>query len=73
LAEVIGKYLPKIDLIFSSEPYWDYIAGFLNIEHISFDYFKQKVPITTGEIHENPKTIICKKIGLKENKSNHQY
>jgi HTH-type transcriptional repressor of NAD biosynthesis genes len=53
-AEAIAKYLPKIDVIFTSELYGEYVAGFLGIEHIFFDCSKQKVPVSASEIRENP-------------------
>jgi len=53
-ADAIEKYLPKIDVIFTSEPYGEYVAGFLGIEYIFFDCSKQQVPISASEIRENP-------------------
>jgi len=44
----------KIDYIISSEKYGDYVAEFLNIEHISYDHQRILVPISGTVCRSNP-------------------
>ncbi|KXX71074.1 AAA family ATPase [Flammeovirga sp. SJP92] len=50
-SEAIKKHLPKIDIIISSEKYGDYVAEYLEIEHIHYPLPRQ---ISATEIRQNP-------------------
>ncbi|NME68599.1 AAA family ATPase [Flammeovirga aprica] len=50
-SEAIKKHLPKIDVIISSEKYGDYVAEYLEIEHIHYPLPRQ---ISATEIRQNP-------------------
>jgi len=52
-AEHIKEILPDIDIIFSSEPYGDYVAEYLGIKHIMFDQKRNMVPVSGTEIRNN--------------------
>ena len=53
-----GKYLTKrfgkIDVIFTSEKYGDYLAEYMGIEHMSFDPKRKTVPVSATKIRNNP-------------------
>jgi HTH-type transcriptional regulator, transcriptional repressor of NAD biosynthesis genes len=53
-ADKIRKELPKIDIVFSSEQYGDYLAQYLNCQHISYDVSRAKNPVSATVIRENP-------------------
>jgi len=57
-SKIWGKYLKKrlgkIDLIFSSEKYGDYLAEYMKTEHIPFDPKRKIVPISATKIRTNP-------------------
>jgi HTH-type transcriptional regulator, transcriptional repressor of NAD biosynthesis genes len=44
---------PDYELVVTSEPYGDYIADFMKIEHISFDMKRLNVPISATLIQSN--------------------
>lgn len=50
----LAKRLGKIDVIFSSEKYGDYLAEYMKIEHIPFDPKRKVVPISATKIRMNP-------------------
>ncbi len=45
---------PQADLIVSSEPYGEYLAQYMGIEHIAFDPPRASVPVSATMIRENP-------------------
>ncbi|MDD4477085.1 MAG: adenylyltransferase/cytidyltransferase family protein [Patescibacteria group bacterium] len=49
----IKKRFGKIDVVFSSEKYGDYLAKFLSIEHKLFDLKRKKFPISATQIRNN--------------------
>jgi HTH-type transcriptional repressor of NAD biosynthesis genes len=53
-AAQIGQAFPGIDIFFSSEPYGDYVAEYLNIEHQCFDTAREQVPISASAILQHP-------------------
>lgn len=53
-ANHLQTILPKIDIFFSSEKYGDYIAAFLDCEHLAFDLSRQIIPISATKINANP-------------------
>lgn len=50
----IGELFPQLDILFSSEPYGDYMAEFLGIEHICFDIERSRVKISASSILKDP-------------------
>jgi len=50
IKEVIGK----VDMIFSSEKYGDYLAEYLNCKHEIFDVERSKTTISASQIRDNP-------------------
>jgi HTH-type transcriptional regulator, transcriptional repressor of NAD biosynthesis genes len=57
-SKVWGKYLlkrlGKIDVIFSSEKYGDYLAEYMKTEHMPYDPKRKAVPISATKIRKNP-------------------
>ncbi len=53
-AEHLKQMFPDLNVIFSSEPYGDYVAEYMGIEHIMFDQQREVVPISGTEIRNNP-------------------
>jgi HTH-type transcriptional repressor of NAD biosynthesis genes len=53
-ATAISNLLGPIDVVFSSEPYGDYIAEYMGAVHISFDEKRTLVPVSASVIRENP-------------------
>lgn len=50
----IGQLFPHLDILFSSEPYGDYMAEFLEIEHKCFDIDRAQVQISASSILKDP-------------------
>ena len=48
------KVLPDVDVLFTSEPYGEFVAEFMQIKHIGFDKNRVKSPITASRIRANP-------------------
>lgn len=55
-AEKMRSVYPKIDLIFSSEPYGDPFAKNLGARHIPFDEGRKKFPVSATAIRQKPMT-----------------
>lgn len=54
-ADKIRQIVPApIDLVFSSEPYGDYLASFLDCQHKSYDSGREKAPISASQILSAP-------------------
>lgn len=53
-ASKIGELFPQLDILFSSEPYGDYMAEFLGIEHKCFDFERSRVKISASSILKDP-------------------
>jgi HTH-type transcriptional regulator, transcriptional repressor of NAD biosynthesis genes len=53
-ASAISNLLGPIDIVFSSEPYGDYIAEYMGAVHHSFDEKRTIVPVSASVIRENP-------------------
>jgi HTH-type transcriptional regulator, transcriptional repressor of NAD biosynthesis genes len=53
-AQYIGQAFPGLDMFISSEPYGEYVARFLNIEHKIFDQERKTVPISASSILDDP-------------------
>lgn len=48
------EVLPPMDIVFTSEPYGDYLAIFMGIVHQPFDLRRVHVPISASQISQNP-------------------
>lgn len=55
-AKYINKRFGRIDYIFSSEKYGDYLAEYMNCKHVPFDRERSIVPISATMIRNNPFT-----------------
>jgi HTH-type transcriptional repressor of NAD biosynthesis genes len=53
-AAYIGKHFPGIEVFISSEPYGEYVAEYLGIEHRSFDQERKVVQVSASAILGNP-------------------
>lgn len=53
-AAYIRDHFAGIELFVSSEPYGDYVAEFLGIEHRCFDRERRQVPVSAREILQQP-------------------
>lgn len=53
-ADYFKRLYPEFDCIISSEPYGDYVAEYMNIEHIMFDQKRMNIPISATQIRDNP-------------------
>ncbi len=49
-ANYIRNHFSGIEVFVSSEPYGDYVAGFLSIEHVCFDRARKQVPVAASSI-----------------------
>jgi len=52
-AREFSRLFPDMNLLFTSEPYGDYVARFMHINHISFDTGRNKYPISGSEIRKS--------------------
>lgn len=50
----IKEILPNINRLFSSEPYGEFVADFLAIEHYTFEVNRESFPISATDIRNNP-------------------
>lgn len=53
-ASAFKKLLPDVDTVFTSEKYGEFVAHYMNIEHISFDEGRINIPVSATSIRENP-------------------
>lgn len=53
-SEKIKEILPNINRLFSSEPYGEFVAHFLGIEHQTFELNRASFPISATDIRKNP-------------------
>ena len=74
-AKALSKIIDTVDVIFSSEPYGDYLANFFSCKHKLFDNLRKIVPVSASNINEDPfkywnfiadacKTYFIKKIAI---------
>lgn len=47
------QLFPDVQLLVTSEPYGDYVAGYMGIRHLAFDPGRQQVPVSATEIRRN--------------------
>lgn len=52
--KVFKKLLPKIDVVFTSEAYGDYLAEAMQIAHICYDKTRMQNPVSGSLIRANP-------------------
>lgn len=52
-ARVFTKLLPGYSLLVTSEPYGEYVAGFMNIQHIPFDNSKTLYPVSATAVRND--------------------
>jgi HTH-type transcriptional regulator, transcriptional repressor of NAD biosynthesis genes len=52
-ANIFTKEIPGCSLLITSEPYGDYVASFMNIQHIPFDINRTKFPVASSFIRED--------------------
>jgi HTH-type transcriptional repressor of NAD biosynthesis genes len=53
-SKAIKNIVPDIDTIFSSELYGDYLAEYLGVKHIAFDFKRNAFPVSASAILTNP-------------------
>jgi HTH-type transcriptional repressor of NAD biosynthesis genes len=46
--------LPDVSIVFTSEPYGEYVSGFMGIQHMIFDQARKIVPVSATQIREKP-------------------
>lgn len=52
-ANIFKKLFPDYSIVVTSEPYGDFVAGFMGIRHISFDADKQLFPVSATAIRND--------------------
>ncbi len=50
---IFKKLFPEYSTVVTSEPYGDYIAGFMNVKHIPFDISRRHIPVSATTIRTN--------------------
>ncbi|MFT5619050.1 MAG: HTH-type transcriptional repressor of NAD biosynthesis genes [Arenicella sp.] len=53
-ADYLSQQFPQVNLVFSSEKYGDYLAEYMETEHLMFDEARNQTPISATAIRENP-------------------
>ncbi len=53
-AQVISKEIGSFDVLFTSEPYGNYLSELLGVDHILFDQLRKLVPVSGTEIRATP-------------------
>lgn len=53
-SEKFKELFPDYDCVITSEKYGDYIASFMDIEHVLFDILRIQHPVSASQIRENP-------------------
>ncbi|MEO0470762.1 MAG: AAA family ATPase [Bacteroidota bacterium] len=53
-SKVFIDQFPDTDVIFTSEPYGDFVAKFMGIRHLMFDQMRTLVPVSASMIRNNP-------------------
>lgn len=53
-AAYLAKAFPQVGIIFTSEPYGDYMAEYMGIKHQCFDPSRKQVSISASAILQNP-------------------
>lgn len=55
-SDYLKKKYPSVDLIVSSEPYGEYVAEYMGIDHTTFDISRAQVPVSGTAIRNDPFT-----------------
>ena len=53
-AHALKKIVPDADILFTSEPYGDYVAEFMNIKHVMFEEERNSYPVSASQIRAHP-------------------
>jgi len=53
-AAAFKELAPATDIIFTSEPYGEYVAEYMDIQHRSFDEEKRIVPVSASQVRQQP-------------------
>jgi len=53
-AAYLSRRFPQVNVIFTSEPYGDYLAEYMHIRHQSFDPGRQRIPVSATQIRQAP-------------------
>lgn len=53
-AKEFQRWVPETDVMFSSEPYGEFVADFMGIQHELFDQARESVPISATQIRAYP-------------------
>jgi HTH-type transcriptional repressor of NAD biosynthesis genes len=53
-AAILKELVPHAKQIFSSEPYGDYVAEYMGIQHVPFDIQRRTVPVSATLIRSSP-------------------
>jgi len=53
-AKVFQNILGRVNIVFTSEPYGEFVAEAMNIQFKNFDLVREKVSISATQIRENP-------------------
>lgn len=53
-SDYLKKKYPDVDVIISSEPYGDYVAEYMDIDHVMFDQDRKETPVSGTDIRNNP-------------------
>ena len=52
-ANIFTKFFPDYTLLITSEPYGDFVAGFMGIRHIAFDIPRKLFPISASQVRND--------------------
>jgi HTH-type transcriptional regulator, transcriptional repressor of NAD biosynthesis genes len=53
-ARALKPVVPAANLVFTSEPYGEYLAEYMGIKHISFDPSRNQFPVSASAIRQDP-------------------
>jgi HTH-type transcriptional regulator, transcriptional repressor of NAD biosynthesis genes len=53
-SEKLSEMFPSVDVIFTSEPYGDFVAEYMGIDHVMYDEQRISDPISGTKIRNNP-------------------
>jgi len=53
-AEAFKRILPALDIVFTSEPYGDFVAEYMNAEHLVFDQQRILFPVSATQVRQSP-------------------
>jgi HTH-type transcriptional regulator, transcriptional repressor of NAD biosynthesis genes len=53
-AAAFKELVPATDIVFTSEPYGEYIAEYMDIQHRMFDQEKKAVPVSASQLRQKP-------------------